>query len=149
MKKSIEILIAFLFAVGCLAYIYGIYQACYISLQADPDLSKMPAFLSSIVTSIGAVLATNLGAVLGIAIAAPTSSFAQASWKPLAVFTSPTPTNVQITACYLYVLILVVVSIVWGIKDFDTVHVVSTIPELTKTFLGVIVGVLAITLARK
>ncbi|MCW3105699.1 MAG: hypothetical protein JWQ09_205 [Segetibacter sp.] len=154
MNNAVEILIVFLFSVGCLGYLYGIFKACWISLQKKPKVSDMPAFLSNTITSIGAVLATNLGAVLGFAIAGFTNGLVdmnKAALKPLLFFTDPSITSVQITASYVYILTLVAVSVVWGIKKFttDPLLVVSTIPELTKTFLGVIVGVFAITLAKK
>jgi len=151
MDKAIQILIVFLFSVGCLGYLYGIFQACWISLQKPVNVDAMPAFLSSIITSIGAVLATNLGAVLGIAISNPKSEYSTKFFSPFTVFAKPGITTVQITACYIYILTLVVVAIVWGIKKFttDPKQIVSTIPELTKTLLGVIVGVFAITLAKK
>ena len=151
MDKAIQYLIVFLFAVGGLAYLYGIFKACWISLQKNPVVSDMPAFLSSTITSIGAVLATNLGAVLGITITKASPEFSEAVLHPLIAFTTLSVTSVQVIACYLYIISLVAVSIVWGKKDFtpDPNKVVSTIPELTKTFLGVIVGVFAITLAKK
>jgi len=151
MNPFVNILIGFLFSVGCLAYLYGIYKACAISLQKNPVLSDMSPFLSSIVTSIGAVLATNLGAVLGFTISDPNSALAEAARNPFSVFSNPTPSNEQVMACFLYVLTLFAVSVVWGIKKFtdDPLQVVPTVPQLTKTFLGVIVGVFAIILVKK
>ncbi|WP_316753720.1 hypothetical protein [Pedobacter gandavensis] len=152
MNNAVQILIVFLFSFGCLAYLYGIFKACWISLQKTPNVADMPIFLSSIITSIGAVLATNLGAVLGIAITNLTSEFTEAALlRPFAIFSDPSITTVQITACYIYILTLAGTSVVWAFKKFTTnpTEVVSTIPELTKTFLGVIVGVFAVILAKK
>jgi hypothetical protein len=150
--NPIQILIAFLFAVGCLAYIYGVYKASFLSLQHPSRAAEMPGFLSSVITSIGAVLATNLGAVLGIAITVPKSVFnKKALLNPFSVFAESAATAVQIIACYVYILTLVAAAIVWARLDFtvDVKTVVSTIPEMTKTLLGVIAGVFAVILAKQ
>ena len=151
MEKAIQILIVFLFSLGCLGYLYGIFQACRISLQKIVNVDDMPPFLSNIITNIGAVLATNLGAVLGIAINNPASKYNMMFLNPFTNFAQSGITGAQILACYIYTLALVVVAIVWGIKKFttDPKQIVSTIPELTKTLLGVIVGVFAITLVKE
>jgi hypothetical protein len=142
--NPVELITEALFFIGCFGYIYGVFKACIVSLAKVPDVSKMPAFLSNLITTIGAVLATNLGAILGLPKPLPTLS-------PFAVFYEPIIINFQITACYIYLLTLLTSSIVWGIKNFttDPTQIVSTLPDQTKTFLGVLVGVLAITLAKQ
>ncbi|MEO5776688.1 MAG: hypothetical protein ABIQ27_07265 [Flavobacterium sp.] len=144
-KDPVEIIIIALFAIGCFGYAYGILKACFISLAKIPDVSKMPAFLSNLITTIGAVLATNLGAILGL----PKTE--TPSLSPFTFFIEPTVTNFQITACLIYLLALLVSSVVWGIKNFttDSTQIVPTLPDQAKTFLGVLVGVLAITLAKQ
>jgi len=144
-KDPIQLIIGCLFFIGCIGYIYAVAQACIISLNKEPDVSQMPSFLSNLITTIGAVLATNLGATLGL------PKPPEFSLSPLGFISHPIVINFQMTACYVYLLTLLAAAIVWGTKDFtqDPTKVVATIPELTKTFLGVIVGVLAITLTKK
>jgi len=149
MPKPITFLLSVLIALGCATFAYGIFKACAVSLQRVPDLSLMPLFLASAVTSIAAVLATNLGAVLGIAIANPQSLYRQRkSWNPLRAFTNPNPTVWQTLACYVYIIGLLAAAVVWGIKNFttDNKQIVALIPEMTKSLLGVIVGALAVSL---
>jgi hypothetical protein len=149
MPKPITYLLSILIALGCVTFAYGVIKACMISLEKAPDLSLMPLFLASAVTSIAAVLATNLGAVLGIAIANPQSLYRQSStWNPLKVFSKPDPTTWQTLACYVYIIGLLSAAVVWGIKNFttDSNQIVALIPEMTKSLLGVIVGALAVSL---
>ena len=145
----IAILRVLLIALACISFIYGIYKACKISWPDNPDVSRMPAFLSNLVTSIAAVLATNLGAVLGIAAVNKDSSFRSFSaWNPMNLFGDIGPTVLQTLACYIYIIGLLVSAIIWAKKNFtsDEKLVVSLIPQLTKSLVGVIIGVLAISL---
>lgn len=148
MTKPITYLVSFLIFIGCGAFVYGIVLACIKSWPLEGSFDIQP-FLSSIVTSIAAILSTNLGAVIGIAVSDKTSIFRESnSWNPLRLFTNPTPTLVQTVACYVYVLSLFAAAIVWTHSNFttDTNKIVPIIPELTKSLLGIIVGVLAISL---
>jgi hypothetical protein len=60
--------ILFLILVGMagLFFIIGIGYAGYYSLKNRP--AHMPPFLTNVTTTIGGVLATNLGAVLGLTV---------------------------------------------------------------------------------
>ncbi|WP_373060014.1 hypothetical protein [Zunongwangia sp. H14] len=149
MNKPITYLLGFLIFIGCGAFVYGIAQACLKSWPHHGNDYEIAAFLSNTVTSIAAVLSTNLGAVLGITVSNPTSKFRESkSWNPLSLFTSPSPSAIQTIACYVYILSLIAAAIVWAHRDFitETNKIVPLIPELTKSLLGVIVGVLAISL---
>lgn len=152
MTKPITYLLSFLLFLGGLAFAYGIYKACALSLPEHPNLDLMPPFLAGIVTSIAAVLSTNLGAVLGITISDPSSHFRKnRNWNPLVFLSTPDPTILQTGACYIYILGLIAAAIVWSIKGFDikgAPPIIPLIPELTKSLAGVIVGVLAIFLNR-
>src|ERR1035441_8193974 len=118
MNKPITYLLGFLTALGCGAYLYGAALACVISWPIPIDSAKpinFPVFLSLIVTSIAAVLSTNLGAVLGITVTNPNSSFRETkTWNPINFFTNPSFSIIQITACYVYILSLLSAAIVWG-----------------------------------
>lgn len=145
----INILIVFLITIACFSFLFGIYKASYISWQKVPDTLLMPAFLSNVVTSIAAVLATNLGAVLGYANADTHSLFRNpATWNPLNLFSSGSVSPAQAFACYIYVLGLLSATVVWGYKNFttDEKQVVPLLPQLTKSLLGVVIGALAIAL---
>lgn len=147
MNKPITYLLGFLIFIGCGAFVYGIALACIKSWNATAN--EIPPFLSGTVTSIAAVLSTNLGAVLGITVSNPGSKFRESkSWNPLSFFTSPSPSVIQTIVCYVYILSLIAAAIVWAHRDFttETTIIVPLIPELTKSLLGVIVGVLAISL---
>ena len=147
MSKPILYLLAFLIFTGCVAFIYGISQACIKSWPMANGDYLIPIFLSSTVTSIAAVLSTNLGAVLGITISNPTSSLRNLkTWNPINLFINPSPTVFQTVACYVYIVSLTAAAIVWAHRQFVSENIVPLIPELTKSLLGVIVGVLAISL---
>ena len=147
MSQPVKLLIGILVFIGFIFYFYGVWQACAISLEEiKPGKTPrvMPEFLASVVTAIGAVLATNVGAVLGIAITQSASKYRLSkSWNP-ANFFSQTET-MQTVACYVYIICLFGAAIVWGKENFRT-DVVTIIPEMAKTLLGIIVGCLAISL---
>ena len=149
MKKPIKYLLGLFIFIGCAIYIYGIVLACIESWPKHPSPYEIPVFLSTTVTSIAALLATNLGAVLGITITKSNSLFGESkTWNPLTAFSEPEPTNFQATACYIYVLSLIACGIVWAYRGFepDPTLIVPLIPEMTKSLLGVIIGVLAMSL---
>lgn len=149
MNKPIAYLLGFLFLIGCGAFIYGIIKACIKSWPKDGSDYTMPEFLASAVTSIAAVLSTNLGAVLGITVTNPQSEFNEAeTWNTLTFLTNPSPSVLQTFACYIYVISLLTCAIVWARRNFisEPGKIVPLIPELTKSLLGVIVGVLAVSL---
>ncbi len=149
MPKPLNYLLATLIGLACIAFLYGIARACIISLKKEPDISQMPSFLSSVVTSIAAIFATNLGAVLGITISNPQSILSRSeNWIPFNITATNAPTAFQVTACYIYVVGLLAAAIVWARKNFsaDPKAIIPLIPELTKSLLGVMIGALAISL---
>lgn len=149
MQKQITFLLGFLALLGCVAFVYGVGQACVKSWPHGTADYDLPEFLSSTVISIAAVFATNLGAVLGISVNNPNSILKEKEvWNPLSIFRNPSPLNFQIIACYIYIVALIASSIVWAHRDFtNEVGVITPlIPELSKSLLGVIVGALAVVL---
>lgn len=147
MPKPIIILLAIICLLGCAVFIYGIGLACIFTLENKPS-EVYPSFLASTVTSIAAVLSTNLGGVVGIAIVTPQSTLRdRKAWNPLRLFTDPSPTSVQVVACYIYIVALVAAGVVWAMKSFvETAQIATLIPQLSKTLLGIIVGVMALSL---
>ncbi len=107
-------------------------------------MANMPAFLTHVMTTIGGVLATNLGAVLGLTVA-QSAGLISAESLP---WYAPTAANLQVIAAYVYVVGLLAATGLWAAKRFTAGqdHVVSTLPELAKTLLGVMAGALAVML---
>ncbi len=148
-----DILIVLLVVLAGLGFVLGIAEAGYYTAKRTP--AAMPRFLAQVVTTVGAVLATNLGAVLGLSVADVQSAstglplaraFALSSW--LAAPGVPVGTQVQIAAAWIYVIGLIAAAFLWGLRGFsdNPAVVVPTLPELSRTLLGVIVGALAVAL---
>lgn len=130
-------LVTILVLLAALFYLFGIIMAVWISIKGK---KLMDDFLSNIITVIGGVLATNLGAFLGINIAQGTS---EASFT----FQMGATGNMQAIAAYFYVICLVVAVAGWFVaKSKGSTTIVPILPELAKTLLGVIMGALTIGL---
>lgn len=144
-----NVILKFLLLLSCLTFIYGIIKATKISLTPNPNVSQMPVFLSNAVTAIAAVFATNLGAVLGFSVVNGDAGFFRAEiWNPVSLFKSDAIEPAQAFAVVVYLLGLLAATLVWLKKDFtqDNTQIVSLLPELTKSLLGVVIGSLAISL---
>jgi len=135
-----------LFVLACLAglfFLAGILEAGILTQKGKPE--KMPPFLKQTVTLIGGVLATNLGAVLGISVARGVS-------PSLRIWAVPTTQALQMAAVILYVVGLLLAAVFWAINGFKEnpnggpIVVVSTLPELTRILLGVIIGAAIVVL---
>ncbi len=129
-----------------LLYLYGVGMAIYITYTDVPPTGQTELILNPnivfIVTSIGGVLATNFGAIVGLP--APELS------KSIRL-DGDGPKKVQIIAAYIYVIGLVTALVSWMLESFseDPKEVVALIPELSKTLIGVFVGTLAVHLGKK
>ncbi len=139
---AITILFLIFVIFGAALFLGGIVWAGIVSLRNQPE--TMPQFLLQSTTIIGGVLATNLGSVLGLAVASEqggglitTSSLSATSIH-----------NLQVGAAWLYAAGLFLAFGFWVANKFSTApeKVVSTLPELSKTLLGVVVGALAVVL---
>lgn len=128
-----------------IGFIAGLAQAVRYSIAGTPE--KMSSFSRQIVTTIGGVLATNLGARIGIEIMQ-----AKANGFEPAVFLlgqgGDTASFLQLAAAYLYVAGLVYALWGWSRANFseDPKKVVVVVPQLSQTLLGVVVGVLTVAL---
>jgi len=137
--------ILFFFALAIVFFFWGIIRAIYWTKKEDP--AQMPPFLRQVVTAIGGILAANVGVVLGIKIE-------QALYQDINlitnIFTIPEDTTVllQLIAAILYGIGMLMAFIAWGRKKFteDPDKVVSILPQLSQTLLGIIVGACAIVL---
>lgn len=138
----VTLLLLTLVAVAGLLFIGGIIAAGVLSLRNKP--AAMPAFPAQAITVIGGILSTNLGAILGLSVAENVglSAINAEPWYAL------TSENLQIGAAYLYIGGLLLAFLFWLLNRFSDKpdQVVSTLPELTKTLLGVLVGALAVAL---
>ncbi len=154
MNKPVNNLLAILLLIGCVAYLYGVFYACYISWAANkpPESYVLPSFLANTLTSLAALFSTNLGAVLGISSSNPNSRLRKTeAWNPLKTWKNPSPPEFQVIVCYVYIISLFACSIVWAHRNFDTdvTQINTLIPEMTKSLLGVVVGVLALSLSNE
>ena len=137
--------ILFFFAIAIVLFFWGIFRAIYWSNKADPG--QMPPFLRQVVTAIGGVLAANVGVVLGIKVE-------QALFQDINLITNifkiPQDTTVllQLIAAILYAIGMLVALIAWGRLKFseDPDKVVSVLPQLSQTLLGILVGAVAIVI---
>ena len=137
-------------------YGYGIVTAIQQTLIGQINF---PGFLQNAVSAIQALLLTNLGAVLGIAVTKPDSTIARAirlgsdnaSAATLAP-TSPSETkqNIQLYAMILYVMSLIACTICWIVSGYqtDTTRIVPVIAESGNMFLAVVLAYVAAILAR-
>ena len=146
MAKPALHLIVFLALLAYTFFMYGIIKASYHSLTETPE--DMPEFLSSVVMAIHVILATNLGAVLGIAAVAPNVFENSGPFKVRKITTENGTVILQILACYFYISALAVVFVVWITTGFteDEERVVSVIPAMGKSLLGIMAGALTIYL---
>jgi hypothetical protein len=117
----------------------GIYVAARYSFWVDgaPRPGDMPGIVSYFVTAVNGVLAANLGALLGISI----------SIKGLRGPQGTTEVIQWIAAAY-YVLMLLMAIIFWGLAGFtdDPLKVVSLLPEMCKSAIGIFIAILAAVL---
>jgi hypothetical protein len=160
MKNPIIAYSGWVLILGALAfYLSGIYQAIDLTWQNRPlpDSAKNLDYLFSSVSSIQAMLLTNLGVLLGISIKAPDSAVAQHL-----LLSKGTPPNglasvkdplqlrekIQLFALIVYLISLIGCLMAWIHVDFETrsTHVIATVPESAKMFIGVVLAYLSIAL---
>jgi hypothetical protein len=141
MSNSVQYIVFGLIALAGLGFIGGIGAAGYYTLWVDeaPQPEQMPEFLAESVIAVGAVLGTNLGAVLGIRVT-------RKRWRR--PNKSELAEDLRIIAAWFYVIALVGAGVLWLIAGFeeDPAKVVITLPEMGRTLLGMAVGALAVWL---
>jgi hypothetical protein len=123
------------------AYLYGIYFAIFTPVnEADGKLS-LPEPLDTLLTTLNAILLTNLGAVLGIAVTNQGSGLAGKMLLTKSI-TIPPPLNqrelIQLVAVLIYLVALVACFIDWA----------PFIPLAGKTLIGVITAYVAFILGK-
>jgi len=126
-----------LIAIGL--FYYAIYMAIVYSLDAEP--ASMPALLNWVIVVIGGALATILGSVLGIKViqgGGIREAFQEISTDP--------SKGIRNICAVLYLIALIVALICWGKLDWidDPKQIADSIPMLSKTLIGVVVGALTV-----
>jgi hypothetical protein len=139
-------------------YVFGIGYGIYQSFPSSGTPVPLPDALDIMISSLGAILLTNLGAVLGISVANPSSALAK---KIMPSFTNEATENVenpmnlreqlQYMAMFIYLLCLTACFICWAVKGFksDAENVIVLIPQMGKTLIGVITAYLAFILGKQ
>ena len=149
---------------GTIGYICGIIVAGIVTLTSSSTKGPnemMPAFVTQVVTAIGATLATHFGAVFGISQFTggnprPIPNFFQihiwARLPPRITLESVTVEksisrldSVQVIAAYIYFFSLVLAAIFWGLNGFSD-HSADIIKNMSVNLLGVMAGVIAVVL---
>ena len=162
MKNSIASYVGWLLLFSALGfYVYGMQHAIFLSwpnghissmeqerVKDIPDIKFWPE-LATLLSSIQALLLTNLGIVLGIAITNRNSALAKALLINRKGIVPPNPMalkeQIQIFAVIIYILVLIASLITWIHNDFSSSpkEIVSIISESGKMFFGVMLAYLA------
>jgi len=139
MPTSIRILFVAFVALGGAGYLGGVARAAYLTVKRRPN--DMDEFPQRALTTISAILATNLGAVLGLSLTA--TGLAGASFfAPDTLTAGGGQSAFPIIAAYLYSAGLLIACAAWATVNFK--EAVPIISEMTRTLVGVIVGAMAL-----
>lgn len=127
-----------------------IILAGWQSIQS-PDKPTIPDVVTGLVTAVGAALATNFGATLGISKYVNglglRSLFTRSA---IGIFkSSNNPTRLQIICTYLYAIMLVIAGGAWLIDGPFSANAADIIKNMTATLGGVLVGILIVQLSVK
>jgi hypothetical protein len=133
MTKADKFLIVILI-VAALIFIGGVIAA-YAQSVKGVTLDKT---LVSFITAAGGLLATNLGAFLGIKVG---------TGKIIFAIPDDLKQKIQMYAAYGYFIVLVITAIVYLFLP-NKEKAVDILPQFTNTLFGVLVGAIAIILAR-
>lgn len=120
-----------------LLFAFAFYRAIRLSLSSPPQPQLLAVPLEYILTTVNGMLAANLGAFVGVSVAAVV-------WNR----TEPPASMFQILAAAFYGLVVIVAWVVWWKAGFvvATNEIVAAIPEMCRTGLGIVLGVFALAL---
>lgn len=163
MKSPVSAIVSWLLLIAAIGfYGYGVIEAIILSWPNDVpvDYEKYPEIISATVSTLQALLLTNLGMVLGISIAKPESALARnlmlgPSGNKLGVTDLTDPTDIaekiQLFSMLIYIISLIACLITWGHNSFATekVAVVPVITESGKMFVGVVIAYFTVVLSLK
>jgi len=131
-EKSKQIILIIFATCGILFFVVGVIYAGIFTLAhgAGDKENVFPEVFTYAVTAIGAVLATNLGAYLGITI--------EQIRTGVHTRTRDLQETFKTIAFIVYAAAMFTALVFWGVSGFDPrEEVVSVLPELTFTLLGV------------
>lgn len=147
---------------GILFYLYGVFFAINISWNAiqgtDGKLMKMPEGLDAAISSINALLLTNLGAVLGISVSVPGSALSRnilPGSQPKGGAEIKEPMNsrelIQLICVIIFLVSVIACFITWIRLGFnsDPEVVLSFVSQSAKMFIGVVLAYLSFILGKK
>lgn len=145
-SSTANYLIAILVILGLLTFLYGVGYACVKSWpKKNSSTPGIPEYISLTLTNIATILGTNVGGVIGITIAKPGTNYNKAVfWNPSMLISDPNPTSLQVIACYVYIIALLATLVVLVHQNFDKGKVVPVVYDLSKSFLGMILGAMAV-----
>lgn len=149
MKNLSSIIGWFLLLIALGLYLYGIYFAIFTVPKKDDHV--LPEILDTLTASIGAILLTNLGAVLGISITQPKSGLAAKALMAKVELPDPMTRReiIQFTAVLVYLVTLVACFVAWAISGFNDKGenaVATLVSQNGKMLIGVISAYLAFAL---
>ena len=146
-----NIIIAILAVIACLFFIIGLLYASCLTVTKNPG--NFPPFVNTSVLAIGGYLAVNAGVVLGFTFKSSDTKYSiKSNWNPFTTLRDPGPENIQILACYFYLLGLLIAIITYAYAGFPTNNPEKCVPlieSLSNTFIGVIAGALGVALRGK
>jgi hypothetical protein len=139
-------------------YSYGIGEAIHLTCADNSE--KYPDALSTAMGSIQALLLTNLGVLLGISVATPSSGVARSLKLNFSEESTDASSplelkdKVQLLAMLIYVVSLVACVVTWVVKVLphkepnEVGNVVALINESAKMFIGVALAYLTAVLRK-
>jgi hypothetical protein len=159
MKNSLFNYIGWLLLISIFGfYLYGIIRAIQLSLCGS--VQDYPIALSTTISSIQALLLTNLGALLGISVTNPQSGIAHAlmlknglrnnATGALQQLAPPDPLvlrdKIQLFALVVYIASLIACTITWIHFKFETdsKKIVDCVSQSGKMFIGVCLAYLTV-----
>lgn len=150
MKNSLVAYVGWLLLIAAFGfYMYGIGDAIVCTLREDQTkIVAFPEIIAGTLSSIQALLLTNLGIVLGISISRPDSAMAR-QLIPRSRPAAPLPSmalrdTIRLFGVVLFLLALIACVITWGKAGFvtDSTKVVPLVSESGKMFFGVVLAYL-------
>ena len=134
-----KIIVSALLLIGAGGYLFSVIIAVRLTLKSTPEL--MPSFLNQIIDSLGSAFSITFGAFLGITIK---------NNSEVSSFLSLLDSNEKLMfyASILYLISLIISVVGWGLTNFsdDPNRVVPCVKNMSKSLLGIIVGVVGVAL---
>ena len=153
MKNPSPLIGWFLLFIAVSLYLFGIYFAIFNATpQAGGTDVKLPDVFDTLTASIGAILLTNLGAVLGISVSQPNSGLAGKTLMASANVPAPMTQRetIQFIAVLVYLVALVACFIAWAVNSFreKPEPIAALVSQNGKMLIGVISAYVAFVLAK-